>query len=145
MGRELSGGRQWDVTAGRSSWKGRRGTLWNSWAGRSPTSQSSMELCHWAILSMFSSRRFLSLMSRATFFMAFRAASTSLKSLGTGRSVRLGRMARGCCTCTPQESSLELEPAVPPAVCPSWAGIRGACSVAASRTLAGFEAQIMVW
>lgn len=42
------------------------------------TSQSSMELCHRMILSMFSRRRFLSLISLATFFMAFKAASTSL-------------------------------------------------------------------
>lgn len=55
---------------------------------------------------MFSRRRFLSLMSRATFFMAFRAASTSLKSLGTHRGIRLGRMAHGCCTYTSEESSL---------------------------------------
>lgn len=42
------------------------------------TSQSSMELCHRMILSMFSRRRFLSLISLATFFMAFKAASTSV-------------------------------------------------------------------
>lgn len=52
------------------------GMKWN--ATFYTTSQSSIELCHRTILSMFSRRRFLSLISLATFFIASKAASTSL-------------------------------------------------------------------
>lgn len=79
--------------------------------------------------------------------MAFKAASTSLKSLGRGRGVRLGKTARGCCTYTPQESSgAGLEPGVPLAVCPSCSVLESEAPVpvAASQTLAVFEARLMV-